>query len=145
MFSEIVMITVFKKGTDRHMLKYSRQREFIKEYLDIHRTHPTAETVYLDMKETFPNISLGTVYRNLNLLADMGEILRISAGNGPNHYDGNTDLHYHFICTQCNKVLDIHLEPQVQLDKLAGKDFDGTITNHVTHFFGLCPECNKNN
>ena len=57
------------------MLKYSRQRESIKSYLDTHRTHPTAETVYLDIKQEFPNISLGTVYRNLNLLAEMGEIL----------------------------------------------------------------------
>ncbi len=127
------------------MLKYSRQRESIKKYLDTHRTHPTAETVYLDIKQEFPNISLGTVYRNLNLLADMGEILRISPGNGPDRYDGNTAPHYHFICTECGKVLDIDMEHQIQLDKLAGEHFDGTITNHVTHFFGLCRECNNIN
>ncbi len=125
------------------MLKYSRQRESIKNYLDTHRTHPTAETVYLDIKQEFPNISLGTVYRNLNLLAEMGEILRISSGNGPDHYDGNAAMHYHFICTECNKVLDIDMPHQTQLDEEAGRHFDGTITNHVTHFFGLCPECNK--
>ncbi|MBO5373084.1 MAG: transcriptional repressor [Lachnospiraceae bacterium] len=125
------------------MLKYSRQRESIKEYLDTHRTHPTAETVYLDIKQEFPNISLGTVYRNLNLLADMGEILRLSSGNGPDHYDGNTAPHCHFMCNECGKVLDIDIEPQDQLDKLAGKHFAGKITGHVTQFFGLCPECNN--
>ena len=124
------------------MLKYSRQRESIKNYLDTHRTHPTAETVYLDIKHDFPNISLGTVYRNLNLLADMGEILRISPGNGSDRYDGNAEPHYHFICKECGTVLDIDLEPQINLNEIANQQFDGTITGHVTHFFGLCPECN---
>lgn len=124
------------------MLKYSRQRESIKKYLDTHRTHPTAETVYLDIKQEFPNISLGTVYRNLNLLADMDEILRISPGNGPDRYDGNTAPHYHFICTECGKVLDIDLKPQTMLNDIANEHFEGIIKSHVTHFFGLCPECN---
>ena len=124
------------------MLKYSRQRESIKHYLDTHRTHPTAETVYQNVKQQFPNISLGTVYRNLNLLADRGDILRISPGNGPDHYDADCSQHYHFICKQCGIVLDIDMEHQAQLDEIATRQFDGTITNHVTHFFGLCPECN---
>lgn len=127
------------------MLKYSRQRESIKNYLDAHRTHPTAETVYQNVRQEFPNISLGTVYRNLNLLADMGEILRISPGNGPDHYDADCTPHYHFICKRCGNVLDIDMEHQAQLDKAAAQQFDGTITNHVTHFFGLCPECNTKN
>ena len=58
-------------------LKYSRQRESIKDYLMHTNAHPTADMVYLHVKEQFPNISLGTVYRNLNLLSDMGEIIKI--------------------------------------------------------------------
>lgn len=127
------------------MQKYSRQRESIKHYLDTHRTHPTAEIVYQNVKQQFPNISLGTVYRNLNLLAERGEILRISLGNGPDHYDADCSPHYHFICKQCGTVLDIDLEHQAQLDEIAARQFNGTITNHVTHFFGLCPKCNTKN
>lgn len=123
------------------MQKYSRQRESIKLYLDLHRTHPTAETVYLDIKKEYPNISLGTVYRNLNLLADTGEILRISSGNGPDRYDGNASPHYHFVCSECGKVLDIEVDTQIQLNADAAKQFGGSITGHVIHFFGLCPEC----
>ena len=59
-------------------LKYSRQREAIKDYLSSVTTHPTADTVYMHIKEEFPNISLGTVYRNLNLLADIGEAIKIT-------------------------------------------------------------------
>ena len=58
--------------------------------------HPTADMVYLHVKETFPNISLGTVYRNLNLLADMGEIIKIPTPDGADRFDGCTKPHYHF-------------------------------------------------
>ena len=70
------------------MLKYSRQREAIKTFLAGRYDHPTAETVYLGIKEEFPNISLGTVYRNLSLLSDIGEIQKLSTGIGPDRFDG---------------------------------------------------------
>lgn len=142
---KIVMITVFERGLCLRMLKRSRQRESIKRYLDSHRIHPTAETVYRSMQEEYPNISLGTVYRNLNLLAELGEILRISPGSGPDRYDGNIQPHYHFVCTECGQVLDLDMEPQTHLNALAKERFDGTITGHATHFFGLCPKCRCKN
>ena len=79
-------------------LKYSRQRECIKEYLMHTTEHPTADTVYEHVKEEFPRISLGTVYRNLNLLADMGEALKITTLDGGDRFDGCTKPHYHFTC-----------------------------------------------
>lgn len=78
-------------------LKYSRQRESIKEYLSSTYEHPTADTVYLNVKQEFPNISLGTVYRNLNLLAEIGEAIKISTPNGGDRFDGRTIPHYHFV------------------------------------------------
>ena len=80
------------------MLKRSKQRESIKKFLISRYDHPTAETVYMNIKEEFPNISLGTVYRNLSLLADIGEIQKLSTGIGPDRFDGNPTPHYHFIC-----------------------------------------------
>lgn len=83
------------------MLKRSKQRESIKKFLISRYDHPTAETVYMNIKEEFPNISLGTVYRNLSLLADIGEIQKLSTGIGPDRFDGNPKPHYHFICKEC--------------------------------------------
>ena len=125
------------------MLKYSRQRESIKNFLDGRYDHPTAETVYLGIKEEYPNISLGTVYRNLSLLADMGEILKISTDNGPDRFDGNTAPHYHFFCKECGSVIDLEMESIEHINVIAGHKFGGQIEGSVTHFFGSCPDCVK--
>ena len=81
-------------------LKYSRQRESIKEFLRTRTDHPTADVVYENMKLIYPNISLGTVYRNLSLLADLGEIKKLSSFAGADHFDGRTERHCHFMCTR---------------------------------------------
>ena len=79
-------------------LKHSKQRDSIKEFLKGRKDHPTAAVVYENVRKTIPNISLGTVYRNLTLLADIGEISRIHVGDGVDHFDADISPHYHFIC-----------------------------------------------
>ena len=78
-------------------LKYSRQREVIKDFLCTRKDHPTADVVYMNVRQQFPNISLGTVYRNLTLLSDMGEIIRLRVGDGVDHFDADTSPHNHFV------------------------------------------------
>ena len=85
-------------------LKYSRQREAIKENLMSRRDHPTADAVYLSIREEYPNISLGTVYRNLQLLTELGELQKIRVGDGLDHFDADTSTHYHFYCNKCGAV-----------------------------------------
>ena len=97
-------------------LKYSRQRESIKANLMSRRDHPTADALYASIREKFPNISLGTVYRNLNLLVETGEILKLTCGNGPDHYDGNVTPHYHFVCRDCGQVYDMEVEELAYLN-----------------------------
>ena len=80
-------------------LKRSRQREMIKSFLMGRKDHPTADVIYSNLKQQDPNLSLGTVYRNLTLLSDMGEILRLRVGDGVDHFDADTPEHYHFVCT----------------------------------------------
>lgn len=122
--------------------KYSRQREAIKEYLSKTKEHPTADTVYMNIRRIYPNISLGTVYRNLNFLAEQGEVLKVNCQDGCDRFDGNTMPHYHFICQECGKVTDIEMESIEQINAIAGAKFDGLIQGHVTFFYGLCAECN---
>ena len=123
------------------MLKYSKQRGSIKNFLVTRYDHPTAETVYLNIRKEFPNISLGTVYRNLNLLAEIGEIQKLSPGIGPDRFDGNPAPHYHFICRHCGCVMDLTVSGLDHINILAGQDFDGEIEGHVTYFYGSCPSC----
>ncbi len=124
-------------------LKYSRQRESIKEYLYSTYDHPTADTVYLNVKQEYPNISLGTVYRNLNLLAELGEVIKITTPYGGDRFDGHTHPHYHFCCSKCGKVVDLDLEDMSYINKEASKNFDGIIESHSMMFYGTCGDCVK--
>ncbi len=123
------------------MLKRSKQRESIKKFLISRYDHPTAETVYMNIKEEFPNISLGTVYRNLSLLADIGEIQKLSNFGGADHFDGCVEPHCHFMCTTCGDVLDLETEGMDDLIEKAGRNFSGKITACDIRFFGTCPKC----
>ena len=126
-------------------LKYSRQRESIKEFLRTRTDHPTADVVYENMKLIYPNISLGTVYRNLTLLADIGEIQRLRVGDGVDHFDADTSLHYHFVCTKCGCVEDLDMDSIEEINEAASARFDGQIDGHVTYFYGTCGNCLQGN
>lgn len=122
-------------------LKHSKQRDSIMEFLRERKDHPTADTVYMNVRQSFPNISLGTVYRNLTLLADIGEIARIRVGDGVDHFDADTSPHYHFICKECGSVIDLEMEDMAFINETAGKKFDGMIEGHITYFYGKCSNC----
>ncbi|HKL99537.1 MAG TPA: transcriptional repressor [Mobilitalea sp.] len=125
--------------------KFSRQRVAIKEYLIQTKEHPTADSVYMSIREVYPNISLGTVYRNLSLLVEQGEILKINCRDGSDRFDGNPVPHNHFICNDCGRVIDLMMESIDHINAIANTGFDGRVDGHVTFFFGVCPICNKNN
>lgn len=122
-------------------LKRSRQREAIMAFLKTRKDHPTADTVYQEIRNTIPNISLGTVYRNLSLLSDRGEILRLPCDGKVDRFDADTRPHYHFICTECGCVQDISFPYAGQLDLAANEEFNGIITKHNLFFEGLCGDC----
>lgn len=126
-------------------MKYSRQRESIRDFVHSCHEHPTADMVYAGIREEFPNISLGTVYRNLSLLVELGEITKISTDSGPDRFDCNIKPHSHFICTQCQCIRDIELPDTDYIEKMAAENFDGEIISHVTTFYGICKDCLRKN
>lgn len=124
-------------------LKYSRQREAIKEFMMSREDHPTADVVYMNVRKEFPNISLGTVYRNLTLLSDMGELSRIRVGDGVDHFDAITTPHYHFICSKCGSIHDLKLKVVESFNAAANEECEGVIEGHVAYFYGKCKNCLK--
>lgn len=124
-------------------IKYSRQREAIVNFLKTRNDHPTAEIVYQNIKETIPNISLGTVYRNLNQLANAGMILRLSCDGKTDHFDAETKPHCHFICKSCGAVSDIPIDPSDGLIAEASSVSANHIEAASILFYGVCSECEK--
>ncbi len=124
-------------------LKRSRQRDMIKAFLMGRKDHPTADVVYMNVRKDNPNISLGTVYRNLTLLSELGEIRRLRLGDGVDHYDADTSPHYHFVCEECGSVIDLEMDSLEKITEIAGAGFDGKIAGHVTYFYGICGNCVK--
>jgi Fur family peroxide stress response transcriptional regulator len=123
--------------------KHSKQRDMILAFLMSRKDHPTADVVYMNVRKEYPNISLGTVYRNLTLLADTGEIKRLRVGDGIDHFDADTSPHYHFVCTECGRVIDLQMDNIDTIQEIAGAGFDGKIAGHVTYFYGTCGTCMK--
>ena len=124
-------------------LKRSKQREMIKDFLMTRKDHPTADIVYMNVRQQIPNISLGTVYRNLTLLADIGEIQRLRLGDGVDHFDADISDHNHFICKECGSVIDLEMDGIEHINEIAAKHFGGKIAGHITYFYGTCEECTE--
>lgn len=119
--------------------RYSRQRELIYRYLINSRAHPTAEMVYRDLKPENPSLSLGTVYRNLNLLAEEGVIVRMPYS--VERYDGDTTPHVHFRCHCCGGVYDMPFDYDKDLEERARQSCPHEIQGHSLTFEGICSGC----
>ena len=129
------------KHFDNH--RNTRQRSVILEELRKLASHPTAAGLYEIVRRRLPNISLGTVYRNLELLARLGLIRKLEIGGRQARFDGNADSHFHVQCVRCGRVDDIHAPP---LDLLGGEsnDFSGyQILGYTLQFHGICQRCGK--
>ena len=104
--------------------------------------HPTAEEVYEEAKKHISNISLGTIYRNLNVLGDSGYIKEIRIKDRKSFYDGNTDSHFHLFCSQCESLIDIKEPVEVLYNKKSFK-MDYKIEGFLLSFFGSCYKCKE--
>ena len=125
------------------MSRKSKQKEAILRVVKGATSHPTANWIYDQVRREIPNISLGTVYRNLKLLKQEGEILEIELAGSLSRFDGNTQYHHHFVCEQCGHVLDVISGEQIErvmLDSIT--QMTGfKITHHRCELRGLCKDC----
>ncbi|WP_350342751.1 transcriptional repressor [Proteinivorax tanatarense] len=123
--------------------RMTKQRKKILETLQSTTCHPTADWIYNEVKKEMPTISLGTVYRNLNVLKEQGKILELNYGSTFSRYDGNPKNHYHFTCRTCQKVYDVDIPLQDELDKEISSVNGHKVKEHRIEFYGVCKECLK--
>ena len=121
------------------MKKYSKQREAIITVLRDMKTHPTAAAVYEKVREIIPNISLGTVYRNLAALRESGDILAISIGDGFDHFDGDKRPHIHLHCRECKEITDLYLDDDPAGAFAITKGFAPDSSVYIVS--GTCKDC----
>lgn len=122
--------------------KHFRKRDAILAYLRQSGDHPSAETVYAGLKQEIPDISLGTVYRNLALFKEQELIQSLGSVKGVERFDGRTAPHVHFICTGCGRVMDLpQLEPPLSLGQEAEASTGCHVESCQLTFSGLCGHC----
>lgn len=108
-----------------------------------HPIHPTADDVYSLVRAKNPTISLGTVYRNLNLLAENGILTKLTMPGGSDRFDGRLDEHYHMLCTHCGKVYDVELDIFRDFDRQIRAKTGFCVSRHQLLIEGICKECSK--
>ncbi len=123
--------------------KNSKKRDAVRAFIMNSSTHPTADEIYSHVKTEFPKVSLGTVYRNLNQLEEAGEIKRLSFTDGPDHYDRDTSIHYHYICRKCGRIYDMPSGVKEAIVNAVKSGAPGTVESHDLVFYGVCSECLK--
>lgn len=122
-------------------IRNTKQRSKILEILQGTTSHPTANWIYDKAKAAFPNISRGTVYRNLGLLEETGQIQKLSCGSNFDRYDANIEPHIHFVCKKCGEVSDIHDENPSSKLKEAIRAIDLQVDMYDLTCYGICKEC----
>jgi len=121
----------------------TRQRQVILEIISSMRTHPTADEIYEIVRKRIPKISLGTVYRNLDILAQCGTIQVLEQSGSQRRFDCNPHDHYHIRCIVCGKIKDAPDCPCEDLNKLIKGKSDFEIIGHKLEFIGICPSCRR--
>ncbi len=122
-------------------MKYSKQRDKILNYVRSVKCHPTAEEVYNEVREELPNISLGTVYRNLDLLSESGDIRRIKIANSKDRFDGDLCNHYHAVCVKCGSVQDIFTDYFSSINDEIENKLNCKVLSHDVIFNTICQHC----
>ena len=122
-------------------MRSSRQRDTVLEVLRTSYDHPTADMIFERVREQIPNISLGTVYRNLGQLKDEGFITVVESSDTKVHYEGNLKDHIHFLCKNCHNITDVFCKSKVPEELL---DMGHEVQSQKTVYYGICKSCRDN-
>ena len=122
-------------------MRLTTQRQIILEELAKVTSHPTANEVYDMVRRRLPRIGLGTVYRNLELMAESGLILKLEVGGTQKRFDATVSPHYHIRCLECGKVDDIEIPVQLHINDIAADACEYQILGHHIEFSGICDDC----
>jgi Fe2+ or Zn2+ uptake regulation protein len=122
-------------------MRKTRQKAAILDVLRGTTAHPTADWIYNEVRKEIPNISLGTVYRNLRQLCQCGEILELVLCGNLSRFDARNDNHYHFRCQKCGQVFDVDEPIDAEMDNTVARRTGFRITYHRLEFYGQCLEC----
>ncbi len=123
------------------MSRKSKQREAILRVLKRTTSHVTADWVYEQVRKEIPNISLGTVYRNLKSLQQEGKILELDLAGTVSRFEANTQNHHHFRCEQCGCIFDVAEPVDGELDERVARKTGFKVSYHRLEFRGLCKDC----
>lgn len=124
-------------------MRFSHQREGIYRAVTESREHPTAQMVYETLKADMPKLSLGTVYRNLNQLADAGRLRKIPLPDGGCRFDGTLSAHSHIVCDRCGAVADVMLPTLSAIGEAIERETEYELTDYDVTMRGLCAACRK--
>lgn len=139
-----IRLQAMEKKLQEQGYRMTPQRMAIVQILSASEGHPSTEEVYQKIRESFPTISLATVYKNINTLKEMGEVLELDFGDEKHRYDGNKPYpHPHFICTQCKMILDIEMEITNEIIAKIYQKIGFQVQDHRLDFYGLCSDCQK--
>jgi len=122
-------------------LRQTDARRILLEELKDLTSHPTADEIYDIVRKRIPRISLGTIYRNLEVLSENGQIQKLDGGGTQRRFDGNTGNHYHLRCVGCGQVLDLTTHPLKEIEKVVFKLVDYEILGYKLEVVGRCPAC----
>jgi len=126
-------------------LNKSDLREKILHLLEHTGSHPTAAWVHDRLRQEFPKVAIGTVYRNLNILVSEGKLKNVHFDDATDHFDANTSKHYHFICENCGSILDLDIPFDEALERKVSSQTGFEVHDHRLDFYGLCEQCRNLN
>ena len=119
------------------------QRQIVLSTVYSLKNHPTADEIYNEIYREHPTISRGTVYRNLNILSETGQLIKVAMSDSADRFDHNIHKHYHIKCTECGSVTDVDIEYIDEINEMIEEKTGFVLQAHEIVFKGVCPECKE--